>query len=154
MITFRYAIRDDLAAIVALLADDPLGATREQMGDTVDDAYVRAFEEIDADDNNQLIVVVDHDDGAASVVGVLQLTIIPGLSRMAAKRAQIESVRIAGSARGRGLGRDLFAWALDEARARGCRLAQLTSDKQRGDAHRFYESLGFQATHEGYKMRL
>ena len=149
-VQFRQARRDDLPTIVALLADDALGATRETVGSAVDVAYVRAFEAIERDDNNELIVL----ETGAGVVGCLQLTYIPGLSRRAATRAQIESVRIASSARGLGLGRQLFDWAVQRARSRGCSIVQLTSDKRRQDAHRFYESLGFEATHEGYKLGL
>lgn len=153
----RDARREDLPAIVALLADDPLGVTRETVGDAVAEEYVRAFLAIERDPNNRLVVMTSDSserDRAPTVVGCLQLTIIPGLSRRAATRAQIESVRVASTVRGRGLGRQLFIWAVDQARASGCAIVQLTSDKQRGDAHRFYESLGFVATHEGFKLAL
>ncbi|MEV5707313.1 GNAT family N-acetyltransferase [Actinoallomurus sp. NPDC052274] len=145
-VTFRDATRDDVPAIVALLADDAIGAGRE--GDI--DAYWAAFAHIDADPRNRLIVA--EVDG--EVAGTLQLTFIPGLSRMGTERAQIEAVRVGSAHRGRGLGHRLIDWAIDEARRRGCGLVQLTSDKRRTDAIRFYESLGFEATHEGMKRPL
>lgn len=153
MTIIRDALSSDLPAIVALLADDPLGATRESVGATVDEVYVRAFDAIARDPNNRLVVLCDESDDAR-VLGCLQLTIIPGLSRRAATRAQIESVRVSSALRGRGLGRQLFDWAIAQARAYDCAIVQLTSDKQRGDAHRFYGSLGFVATHEGFKLAL
>lgn len=145
-VIFRAATEDDVPAIVALLADDPIGAGRE--GGT--DAYWTAFAEIAADPRNHLIVA--EVDG--EVAGTLQLTYIPGLSRMGAERAQIEGVRVAAGHRGKGLGRRMIDWAIGRARARGCRLVQLTSDKRRTDAIRFYESLGFEPTHEGMKLAL
>lgn len=149
-VSFRRARRDDLATIVALLADDELGASRETVAETVDDVYVRAFDDIDLDPRNELLVA----DNGGSVVAVLQLTYIPGLTHQGAERAQIEGVRVATSHRGRGVGRQLFLWAIDRARERGCRIIQLTTDKRRVDAHRFYRSLGFETTHEGMKLRL
>ena len=160
MIKIRDARREDLPAIVALLADDLLGATREAVGATVAEPYVRAFEAIERDPNNRMVVAVDapaddnSDGNAPAIVGCLQITFIPGLSRQAATRAQLESVRVASARRGQGLGHTLFAWAIEQARAHGCAIVQLTSDKQRESAHRFYESLGFAATHEGYKLGL
>ena len=149
-ITFREAARDDLAAIIALLADDALGRTRERVETPPADCYVRAFEAIAADPNQQVIVAID--DGA--VVGTMQLTFLPGLSRQGQWRGQIEAVRIAASQRGAGLGRQMMQWAIAQCRARGCGLVQLTSDKSRRDAHRFYDNLGFVASHEGYKLTL
>jgi GNAT superfamily N-acetyltransferase len=146
----RPATRDDVPRIVHLLADDPLGATREQCTDPLPSAYWDAWAAIDADPNQRLVVA--DDDG--TVVGVLQLTFIPGLTRLGSWRAQVEGVRIDGSRRGLRLGEQLLTWAIDEARRRGCQLIQLTTDKQRPDAHRFYERLGFAATHEGMKLRL
>lgn len=142
------ATETDVPALVALLADDPLGAHRESSELT---SYVAAFREIDAD-ANQLLVAVRDEDG--EIVGTLQLTLIPGLSRGGAKRLQIEGVRIGSRARGLGLGSALFAWAHEYGRQRGARIAQLTSDKTRADAHRFYERLGYEATHEGFKLAL
>ncbi len=144
----RRAVLSDVPAIVDLIAADQIGATRDG-GDL--EPYERAFATIDADPA-QLLVAVTDDGGA--VVGTLQLTFIPGLARRGGLRAQIEAVRVREDLRGCGLGRALFAWAIDEARARGCALVQLTSDKRRADALRFYDDLGFAATHEGLKLRL
>ena len=130
-----------------MLADDPLGARREQPGDP---AYLAAFTALAADPR-QLLVVAEQ-DGAP--VGTLQLTFIPGLSRRGATRAQIEAVRVRADRRGSGLGRELVRWAIDTARERGCVLVQLTTDNSRTDAHRFYERLGFQASHVGMKLPL
>ncbi len=145
---FREARRDDVPAIVALLAADSLGAGREVA--TGDVAYDRAFDEIAADPRNLLIVA--DDDGA--VVGCVQVTYIPGLSRRGAERALLEGVRVRADRRGSGLGRELISWCVDAARERGCALVQLTTDKRRADAHRFYERLGFVASHEGMKLSL
>jgi GNAT superfamily N-acetyltransferase len=149
-VIFRPAVRADVPAVVALLADDPLGAARETVSEDVDAAYWRAFDAIDADPRNTLVVA----DLDGAVVGCLQLTFIPSLTRRGAERAQVEGVRVAAAARGSGLGRRMVGWAVAEARARGCGLVQLTTDKRRTDAHRFYESLGFAATHEGMKLDL
>lgn len=143
----RRATEADLTAIVALLADDVLGAAREAPGDP---AYEAAFAAIEADPNQLLAVAED----AGRVVGCLQLTFIPGLSRRGMWRGQIESVRIAAGHRGGGLGRRMFEWAIEACRSRGCGLVQLTTDKARPDAHRFYQSLGFVASHEGMKRAL
>ena len=148
--TFRPATAADLETIVAMLADDPLGAIREQAGDADLIPYRDAFAAIENDPNNWVFVAVR--DGA--VVGCLQLTLIPGLSRSAVTRAQIESVRVAASERGRGLGRRMFQWTIEHARQQGAGLVQLTTDKSRADALRFYEDLGFTASHEGMKLDL
>jgi len=147
-IVFRRARLADVPAIVALLADDLLGAGRETVGD--DAGYLRAFEEIDADPRTELMVA----DRDGEVVGTLQLTVTSSLSRRGARRAAIEAVRVRADMRGGGLGRRFVGWAIDRARARGCAMVQLTSDKRRVDAHRFYASLGFEATHEGMKLPL
>ncbi len=147
--TFRPAGWDDLEAIARLLADDPLGAARENPSGAMA-AYEDAFRHIEADPNNTVFVA----ETAGEVVGCLQLTVIPGLSRGGMTRAQIESVRVAASARGQGLGRRFFEWAIAESRARGAGLVQLTTDKARPGAFRFYESLGFVASHEGMKLAL
>ncbi|NJP68374.1 GNAT family N-acetyltransferase [Streptomyces spiramenti] len=144
----RPAGADDLPAIVAMLADDPLGATREDVDDPA--PYRRAFEAITADPNQHLVVA----DDAGTVVGTLQLTVIPGLSRKGASRALIEAVRVREGHRGGGLGATMIGWAVDEARRQGCVLVQLTSDAAREDAHRFYERLGFVASHVGFKLAL
>lgn len=143
----RRATAADLDAIVAMLADDMLGAAREKPGDP---AYAAAFRAIESDPN-QLLAVAEEE---GRVVGCLQLSFIPGLSRLGMWRGQIESVRIAASHRGAGLGRRMFEWAIEQCRARGCGLVQLTTDKARPDARRFYESLGFAASHEGMKLAL
>ena len=144
----REARRGDIAAIVALLADDPLGQSREDPADMA--AYDRAFDEMAAQQGNLLLVA--ERDGA--IVGCLQLTVIPGLSRRGMRRAQIDGVRVAASCRGAGLGEALVRHAVERARAGGCGLVQLTTDRSRGDAHRFYERLGFAATHLGMKLIL
>ena len=148
--TFRRAVAGDLPALVKLLADDPLGASREEASSPLHQTYLAAFEEIDSDPN-QLLVVVAEGEG---VIGTLQLSFIPGLARKGSWRGQIEAVRIAASHRGQGLGEELFRWAIEQCRNRGCRLVQLTTDKDRLDAHRFYEKLGFVASHVGYKLTL
>jgi Predicted acetyltransferase len=152
-VTFREARREDVPVIVAMLADDPVARSRES-GDTSDEAYweayYAAFDAIQEDPRNELIVA----EASGEVVGTMQLTFIPGLSRRGGERLQIEAVRVAASMRGQGLGRKMIGWAIDRARARGCRLVQLTSDKSRTEAHRFYGSLGFTASHEGFKLLL
>jgi len=147
----RRAVAGDLPAIVALLADDPLGATRETLASPLPQAYGAAFEAIERDPSQELVVVTDRHD---AVVGVLQLTFIPGLTQRGAWRAQIEGVRIAATLLSGGLGRAVFEWAIARSRERGCRLVQLATDKTRPDAHRFYQSLGFVASHEGMKLAL
>lgn len=147
-LVFRRARTADLADIVALLADDALGQTREDAAHP--QSYAPAFAAIDQD-SNQLLAVAERD---GRVIGCMQLSFIPGLSRRGAWRGQIESVRVASSERGAGTGRVFFDWAIEQCRQRGCALVQLTTDKQRSDAHRFYEALGFKATHEGMKLNL
>jgi GNAT superfamily N-acetyltransferase len=149
-ISFRRAEESDLPAIVALLADDPLGQQREQPGLPLAGRYKDAFAAMDADPNQFLAVMVD----GSRIVGTLQLTFIPGLSRNGAWRGQIEAVRISADRRRSELGRRMFEWAIAECRARGCSLVQLTTDKNRPDAHRFYERLGFAASHLGYKRAI
>jgi GNAT superfamily N-acetyltransferase len=147
-VIFRAAARADLPAIVALLADDVLGSARDTP--VVDDAYERAFADIDSDPRNLLLVA--EDDG--SVIACLQVTYIPGLGRHGAERALIEAVRVRSDRRGEGIGAHLVKWVIEQARRRGCGLVQLTTDKSRLDAHRFYERLGFVASHEGMKLSL
>ncbi|AXV17019.1 GNAT family N-acetyltransferase [Neorhizobium sp. SOG26] len=151
MVLFRKACSEDLPAIVRLLADDALGQAREVVSDPVDPRYVQAFAAIDADPNQLLAVAVDPQD---EVVGCLQLSFIPGLSRTGMWRGQIESVRIAAGQRGSGMGSAFIDWAVERAAERGCKLVQLTSDKSRPDAIRFYGKLGFTASHEGLKRSL
>lgn len=143
----RQAAADDLEAIVAILADDMLGKSREQPGDP---AYKAAFEAIAADPNNELWVIEGPDK---RVMGTLQLTFIPGISLKGGTRAQIEAVRIVDELQGQGVGRWMFERMIERARERGAMLVQLTSDKQRPDAIRFYQSLGFAASHEGFKLK-
>jgi GNAT superfamily N-acetyltransferase len=149
-VTFRRATADDLRAVVALLADDPLGRERENPGTRLDISYRDAFAAIERDPN-QLLAVAER---GAQVIGVLQLSFIPGLTRRGMWRGQIEGVRVAAEERGSGVGRAMLEWAVGECRKRGCGLVQLTSDKRRSDAHGFYEALGFEATHQGYKLSL
>ncbi|MEU5554510.1 GNAT family N-acetyltransferase [Streptomyces globisporus] len=144
----RPATPDDLPAVVAMLADDPLGAQRESPDDLT--PYQEALQRL-ADDPNQHVVVAVRQN---RVVGTLQLTIIPGLSRRGSTRSIIEGVRIHGDERGSGLGTQLIQWAVDESRRQNCQLVQLTSDATREDAHRFYERLGFTASHVGFKLAL
>ena len=147
---FRPASLADLPAIIELLADDDLGRQREEIGPPPSPKYESAFHAI-AQDANQLLAVAERD---GEVVGCLQLTFIPGLSRVGAWRGQIESVRVSSRLRGSGLGRRLFAWAIEQCRQRGCALVQLTTDKSRPEALKFYRSLGFTASHEGMKLDL
>jgi GNAT superfamily N-acetyltransferase len=147
---FRRATRDDVKHIVRLLADDPLGSTREQNTDPPPSTYLVAFDEIDADPNNELMVV--ERDGA--VIGTFQLTFIPGLSFQGARRAQIEAVRVDAPFRSLGIGARMFEWAIDRSRQRGCRFLQLTTNAARKDAHRFYDRLGFVSSHVGMKLDL
>jgi ribosomal protein S18 acetylase RimI-like enzyme len=149
-LTFRRASAADLEDIVALLADDELGRKREDPDPPLNPRYIDAFAAIDAD-RNQFLAVVEE---GGQIVGCLQLSFIPGLSRLGLWRGQIESVRIASTRRGGGLGKRLFEWAIEECRKRGCEIVQLSTDKSRTDARRFYEGLGFVASHEGMKLTL
>ncbi|MFJ8161949.1 GNAT family N-acetyltransferase [Streptomyces sp. NPDC096136] len=147
-LVIRPATEADLPAIVALLADDPLGATRESPDDLA--PYVSALRRL-TDDPHQHVVVAVRD---ARVVGTLQLTIVPGLSRKGSTRSIIEGVRVHADERGSGLGTRFVEWAVDRSRAENCQLVQLTSDVSRTDAHRFYERLGFTPSHVGFKLQL
>ncbi|MFA9419180.1 MAG: N-acetyltransferase family protein [Gammaproteobacteria bacterium] len=147
---FRDARGSDLQLLVEMLADDELGAQREDASIPLDQAYCSAFENIESDPNNELVVA--ESDNA--LVGMLQLTFIPYLSHRGSWRCLIESVRIQSQFRGMGLGTKLFEWAINRARQKDCKLVQLTSDKTRPGAIRFYETLGFQASHEGLKLKL
>ncbi|MEU2734382.1 GNAT family N-acetyltransferase [Streptomyces sp. NPDC007095] len=144
----RPAASDDVPAIVAMLADDPLGAQRESPDDLT--PYLAALERLSADPNQHLVVAVRE----GRVVGTLQLTVIPGLSRKGSTRSLIEGVRIHSDERGSGLGSRFIEWAIEESRNQGCQLVELTSDATRTDAHRFYERLGFTASHVGFKLAL
>lgn len=147
-VTVSRAGREDVADIVALLRDDEIGVGREGADLSI---YEAAFARVDADDN-QLLAIARAEDGRAA--GTMQLSFVPGLTRGGATRLLVEGVRVHSSTRGSGLGSALFAWAHDQGRARGAVLAQLTSDKRREDAHRFYERLGYERTHDGFKMGL
>ena len=147
---FRTATPTDLPAIIALLADDTLGRQREVLSNPPDSRYVDAFNAIAADANQRLVVA--EQDG--QVVGTMQMSFLPGLSHTGAWRGQIESVRIAAALRGAGAGQQMFTWALEQFKARGCTVVQLTTDKSRADAQRFYQKLGFEASHLGFKIKL
>lgn len=149
-IEFRVAVESDLPAIVALLADDPLGAKREKLADPLPPSYHAAFDAISRDPNNEVIVCTRD----AQVIGVLQLTYIPYLTYQGSWRALIEGVRVAASEQNRGIGKLLFEHAIARARERKCTLVQLTTDRARPDALRFYEKLGFKASHHGMKLML
>lgn len=153
-IQFRKAVETDLPSIVKLLFDDPIGKTREVSSDPLDDRYISAFEAIDGDDNQLLAVIEDQSIESSDVAGCMQLTFIPGLSRTGMWRGQIENVRVAAHLRGDGVGRQFFEWAIERFCEHGCGLVQLTCDKERPDALRFYASLGFEANHEGLKLSL
>ena len=146
--TIARATESDVPALVALLADDVLGVQRES---TEVEPYLVAFQEIDRDPHQFLVAVRDAED---NLVATMQLTLIPGLARGGAKRLQIEAVRLASGTRGTGLGTALFEWAHHYGHQHGATLAQLTTDKTRTDAHRFYDRLGYQASHEGFKRPL
>ena len=146
----RRATLADVPAMVAMLADDELGRARERVEDPLPVAYADAFAKIDAD-SRQVLVVAELE---GRIVGTLQLTFLPYLSHQGGERALIEGVRIASDERGAGLGRTMLQWSIEQARQRGCCMVQLTTDKQRADAIRFYESLDFRATHEGMKLAL
>ena len=144
----RRATADDITAIVAMLADDALGATRESPDDLT--PYAAAFREIDGDPRQYLAIAEQEGE----IVGTLQLTFIPGLSHKGMTRALIEAVRVSSAARGGGIGSRLIEWAVEEARTRGCGMVQLTTNATRTDAHRFYAKLGFEPTHVGFKRKL
>jgi ribosomal protein S18 acetylase RimI-like enzyme len=148
-ITIRRAGRDDVGAIVAMLADDPLGSGRERLEDPLPSSYFRAFEQVERDPNLQLVVA---EDGGV-VVGCLQLCILPGLSSQGASRGLIEDVRVASSCRSRGIGEQLVRWAVAQARAKDCKLVELLTHSTRVDAQRFYARLGFQPSHVGMTLR-
>lgn len=149
-ITFREAVAEDVGRIVEMLADDVLGSQRERFEEPLPETYTEAFRAIDADPNNELTVACRGN----RVIGVAQLTFTPYLTHQGSWRMTIEGVRACSSVRGQGIGSELIRYGIMRAKARGCRLVQLSTDKQRPDALRFYEGLGFTATHEGMKMKL
>lgn len=149
-ISFRPATRDDLEIIVALLANDELGQTRETRKETLPTNYIEAFAAIDRDPANEVIVGIDSD----GIFGTMQLTYIPNLTFEGATRCLIEGVRVSDRVQGQGLGRKMFEWGIDRARENGCKIVQLTSNKARDGAIAFYDKLGFEASHVGFKLYL
>ncbi len=149
-VTIRRGRRDDVAVIVGMLADDPLGGPRERIEDPLPQSYYQAFETVERDPNIQLVVA---EDGEGVVVGCLQLCILPGLSSQGATRGLIEDVRVASHCRSRGIGEQLVQWAVTEARGKGCKLVELLTHHTRVDAQRFYERLGFARSHVGMTLR-
>ncbi len=149
-VTLRRATRSDVPALAGLFGADPVSAARGDSGEGDLTDYEQAFAAVDADPRHLLVVACEGDDGP--VVGTLQLSFLPGLARRGAWRGQIEAVQVAASRRGRGVGGWMIGWAVAECRRRGCGLVQLTSAVERVDAHRFYERLGFTATHVGFKL--
>lgn len=147
---FRRATEADVPDIIKMLADDKLGASRETLGAESLPQYLNAFRVIDADPNQFLLVVAD----GSEIVGTLQLTFIAGLARGGLKRGLVEAVRVGSDRRGEKIGEAMFAWVLEKCRQESCGIVQLTTDKSRTDAHRFYDRLGFEPSHVGYKMML
>ena len=149
-IIFRQAIKEDLTELIKLLADDALGKSREDTSIPINKGYLNAFEKINNDPNNELIIVEENQ----KVIGMLQLTFIPYLTHIGSTRCLIEGVRIDKRYRGKGLGTQTFKWAIQYAKKKDCSIVQLTSNKQRKNAIKFYENLGFVATHEGFKLNI
>lgn len=149
-VTIRRARREDVGAIIAMLADDPLGGPRERIEDPLPRPYFTAFERIERDPNIKLVVA---EDGEGAVIGCLQLCVLPGLSSQGASRGLIEDVRVASHCRSRGIGEQLVQWAVAEARAKDCKVVELLTHHTRGDAQRFYERLGFARSHVGMTVR-
>jgi ribosomal protein S18 acetylase RimI-like enzyme len=147
---FRQATREDLPEIVRMLSDDFLGARRERFENPLPDSYTKAFEEITADKNNEIVVA----ESGGKIVGTLQITFTPSISFQGGKRATVESVRVDAKCRGQGIGKQLMQWAIERARAENCFAMQLTTNADRRDAHRFYEDLGFKNSHLGMKLYL
>lgn len=149
-VVFRPAQRADLPSIVRMLAEDDLGSRRERFEEPLPGSYYEAFEAIDEDPNHELIVAEMNGE----VIGTLHLMFLPSISYQGRLRAQVESVRVDGDNRGRGIGREMMRWAMERARGRHAHLVQLTTHKSRQDAHRFYERLGFKGSHLGMKLDL
>lgn len=149
-ITYREATESDLSTLIEMLANDQLGAERETVSRPIDSAYLSAFSHISSDPNNELIVV-EHQ---GSIIGMLQLTFIPYLSHKGAWRCLIEAVRVHEVYRSKGIGTQVFKWAIERAKEKKCHIVQLTSNKKRTHAIRFYKNLGFEPTHEGFKLNL
>ncbi len=150
-VQFRFALRDDVPTVVSLLVDDVLGAGRESADESGMEVYFKAFDEMESQGGNHYLLAVDLDD---SILGCLQITVLPGLSRSGMKRAQIEGVRVARTARGLGIGSKLMNKAHAIAQENDCGLVQLTTDRAREDALRFYEALGYENSHHGLKYLL
>ncbi|QVY62502.1 GNAT family N-acetyltransferase [Cytobacillus gottheilii] len=149
-ITFREAVIQDLDRIVFMLSDDVLGSKREQYQQPLPESYITAFQSIAADPNNELIVACSGEE----IIGVQQITFTPFITHRGGWRATIEGVRTASKVRGKGVGSLLIQWAIERSKERGCHMVQLTTDKKRPEALKFYEKLGFKASHEGLKMQL
>jgi GNAT superfamily N-acetyltransferase len=149
-VTFRIATIDDIPTIIRMLADDFLGQQREDLSEPINENYIKAFREIEADPNNELIVA--EIDGA--IVGTMQLYYTASLSHRGGKRCTVESVRVDDKLRGQGIGREMMLWAIKRAKEKGCVSMQLTSHNDRTNAHRFYEKLGFSQSHVGMKLSL
>jgi GNAT superfamily N-acetyltransferase len=149
-IVFRLAKREDLPSIIRMLSDDDLGSQRERFEDPLPETYYTAFEQINRDSNHELIVAELNGE----VIGTLHLMFLPSLSFQGGLRAQIESVRVDESQRGRGLGSKMMKWTIERAKARGAHVVQLTTHRSREEAHLFYERLGFKGTHLGMKLSL
>ena len=147
---FRTATENDLIAMVYMLADDVLGALREDASLPLSAGYIEAFQQIQNDSNNEMVVA----EQAGQIIAMMQLTYIPHLISQGTWRCMIEGVRVHSNCRGQGVGKVFCEWAIERAKQRGCHWLQLTSDKQRPDAIRFYENLGFVASHEGFKLKL
>ncbi len=147
---FRQATREDLPEIVRMLADDFLGRRRERYENPLPESYVKAFEEIETDKNNELIIAEKDDE----IVGTLQITFTPSISFQGGKRATVESVRVDAKFRGQGIGKELMLWAIERAKEENCVAIQLTTNSDRKDTHRFYENLGFKGSHLGMKLYL
>lgn len=146
---FRKANQNDVSSIVGLLAHDKLGKLREDYRIPLPDKYYRAFERISRDENQELMVVENE---VGEIIGTFQMSFIPYLTYQGGSRAQIEAVRVREDQRGKGLGEKIFQWGINRAREKGAHLIQLTTDKRRPDAIRFYEKMGFRASHEGMKL--
>lgn len=147
---FKEAKKEDLEILVSMLADDDLGASREDITTPLQVDYINAFEAIDKDANNELVVAIYEQ----KIVGMLQLTYIPYLTHKGSWRCLVEGVRVANRYRGKGFGAKMFAWAIERAKEKKCSMIQLTSNKHRTQALKFYESLGFEASHEGFKLQI
>jgi GNAT superfamily N-acetyltransferase len=149
-LTYRKAVEADLPFIVKLLSDDAVRATDDRPDEPFHPRYVAALRELEIDPNQMMMLAMLGDE----TVGTIQLTFIPGISGLGTKRCLLEAVHIAPTHRSKGLGSQMIQWAIEQARQRGCGMVQLTSNKKRLDAHRFYERLGFLKSHEGFKYYL